>query len=239
MAVKQTLRMGDFVASTKHNSGCNVDTLSLIPHCNGTHSETVSHIVDDMVSIGHAADVGPHAGPFVAVQITVPVESVSDGENSYRPKLEPDDKIISAESLIQALKSVDAFTHRPRALIIRTSPNAGKRSEKYDSDNQPAFFTVEAMQTILELGIDHLLVDIPSIDRIHDEGLLTNHHLFWNVPEGTHNVTETTWQHKTITEMIFVSDDLPDGLYLLDLQIPSFTDTDAAPSRPIVFPLHE
>lgn len=231
--------MGQFVASTKRGSGCNVEILNIIPHCNGTHSETVSHIVDDMVSIGQAADTGEQSGPFVAVLVTVPTMNARSSDDSYRPALESTDKVITAGAIATALASVNAQAHRPQALIVRTTPNTGKQAERYDSENQPAFFTIQAIQAIVELGITHLLVDIPSIDRIHDDGLLTNHHLFWNVPEGTHRVTAETWKNKTITEMIFVSDDLSDGLYLLNLQIPSFTNTDAAPSRPIVYPLHE
>ena len=94
------------------------------------------------------------------------------------------------------------------------------------------------MQFLVEVGICHLLVDLPSVDRMYDDGLLTNHHLFWNVPEGTHELTQDTWQNKTITEMVYVSDDVADGAYLLSLQLPSFA-TDAAPSRPFLIPFAE
>jgi hypothetical protein len=40
----------------------------------------------------------------------------------------------------------------------------------------------------------------------------------------------------TITEMIFVKDDISDGSYLLNLQIASF-ENDAAPSKPILYSL--
>ncbi len=41
---------------------------------------------------------------------------------------------------------------------------------------------------------------------------------------------------KTITEMIFVDDEIRDGLYLLNLQMPAFP-TDAAPCRPVIYAL--
>ena len=43
---------------------------------------------------------------------------------------------------------------------------------------------------------------------------------------------------KTITEMIFVSNDIIDGKYLLNIQTPSFV-SDAAPSKPIIFEVNE
>jgi hypothetical protein len=42
--------------------------------------------------------------------------------------------------------------------------------------------------------------------------------------------------NKTITEMIYVRDEVADGLYLLNLQIAPFV-SDAAPSRPLLYPL--
>jgi len=38
--------------------------------------------------------------------------------------------------------------------------------------------------------------------------------------------------------MIFVDDNIPDGKYLLMIQIPAFV-SDAAPSRPIIFDINE
>ena len=40
----------------------------------------------------------------------------------------------------------------------------------------------------------------------------------------------------TITEMIFVNEEVKDGSYLLNLQIASF-ENDASPSKPILFEL--
>jgi hypothetical protein len=36
--------------------------------------------------------------------------------------------------------------------------------------------------------------------------------------------------------MIFVEDDIDDGSYLLSIQIPAFM-SDAAPSRPVIYPM--
>ena len=39
-----------------------------------------------------------------------------------------------------------------------------------------------------------------------------------------------------VTELAYVPDSVADGLYLLDLQVPAF-GADAAPSRPVLYPL--
>ena len=68
---------------------------------------------------------------------------------------------------------------------------------------------------------------------MYDDGLLTNHHLFWKVAENTHQMGSDSRQDRTITEMIYVDDAMGDGWYLLNLQVPAF-GTDAAPSRPLL-----
>jgi hypothetical protein len=44
--------------------------------------------------------------------------------------------------------------------------------------------------------------------------------------------------NSTITEMIFVADEVEDGTYLLNLQIASF-ENDASPSKPILFKIND
>ena len=85
-----------------------------------------------------------------------------------------------------------------------------------------------------EIGVAHLLVDMPSIDRIFDEGKLSNHRIFWNVAQNSFEISEESFVNKTITELIFVPEEIADGRYLLNLQIAPFA-ADASPSRPILF----
>ena len=95
-----------------------------------------------------------------------------------------------------------------KALIIRTIPNSNiKKQTKYDNSNPP-YFTQEAIRFIVDLGIEHLLVDLPSVDKENDGGKLVAHHSFWD----TNGAIRT---HATITEFIFVDDTISDGNYLL------------------------
>ena len=234
-ASSKPLQQGDFVADTQAGSSFNVDCLKLIPHCNGTHTETVGHIVDDQVWIAEKLKQ-----PFlVASLITVSptIVDLSSNADSYSPELAQNDRIISLAAIETALKAAQVEQVQPQALIIRTLPNSKqKQTANYEASSAPAFFSVEAMQAIIDSGVEHLLIDLPSVDRMMDEGLLTNHHLFWNVPAGTQKLTGEAAADKTITEMIFVPDSVQDGTYLLNLQVPAFA-SDAAPSRPVIFEL--
>jgi arylformamidase len=233
-ASSSVLKLGGFTGDTKSGGSCNVDTLRMIPHCNGTHTETVGHIVNEDIWVGHAA----MDAMMVALLITVTPESAEKVAESYRPKLEKTDRVITAKTIERAMQAVgDVKKLMPGALIVRTLPNEiEKCSRMYGEDQQPPFFTVDAMEAINQLEIRHLLVDFPSVDRMYDDGLLTNHHLYWNVEEKSHQLSGESWQDKTITEMIFVEDEIGDGIYALNLQVPAFC-SDAAPSRPVVFRL--
>ena len=174
--------------------------------------------------------------PVLLTSLLITVEPVTREQSSdtYRPPIEASDEFISASSLKQAFAGQELGQFD--ALIVRTLPNElDKLSRKYAHGRPPAFFSVEAMEAIFEAGFQHLLVDLPSIDKMWDEGKLTCHHLFWNMVEGTNQLTESVRQEKTITEMIFVHEAIQDGVYLLNLQVADW-EMDAASSRPVLFP---
>jgi len=105
-------------------------------------------------------------------------------------------------------------------------------------ENLPPFFSTEAISYIREKEVKHLLVDMPSIDRTFDEGKLANHRAFWKVAPASRAINETSLIYNTITEMIYVPNEITDGAYLLNLQIAAFL-TDASPSRPRLFKIYE
>jgi hypothetical protein len=51
--------------------------------------------------------------------------------------------------------------------------------------------------------------------------------MFWNYPENPR-------MNATITEMVYVPNEVNDGIYILNLQIASL-QTDASPSKPILY----
>ena len=84
-----------------------------------------------------------------------------------------------------------------------------------------------AAHYLRNLSVKHLLLDVPSIDKEEDKGELLAHHAFWNYPSDPR--TECT-----ISELVYVPENVKDGVYLLNLQIASF-DNDASPSKPVLY----
>ena len=152
---------------------------------------------------------------------------------NYTPDLNKEDLVITKEDLKFQLKDINpAFL---QALIVRTIPNLENKKSRDYMKVAPAFFSIDAMKYIVSLGVVHLLVDTPSVDRLLDDGHLSAHNIFWETKGKEFNPNT---QNKTITEMIFVPSSLEDGAYLLNLQIPAFV-SDAAPSRPIIYKINE
>lgn len=229
-AVSQVLETEEFTGDTRRGGSCNVESYRLIPHCNGTHTECLGHITDERISV-HAS----LKDSFIpATLITIRPVKASNTADSYRPGKEADDLLITRNALEQAL--MDCSEDFLQGLIIRTLPNDPSKKSRSYPENPPPFFSLEAMHYICELGIKHLIVDIPSIDRVFDEGKLSAHHIFWNIPPGSHQVTADSHRDRTITELVYIPDEIPDGHYLTNIQIPNFV-ADAAPSRVLLFPL--
>jgi hypothetical protein len=123
-----------------------------------------------------------------------------------------------------------------RAFVIRTLPNEmKKRRHDYTGEN-PAYLTREAAEWLVEKKVEHLVVDLPSIDRAHDEGHLTAHRIFFGLPADARELSKVQRPQCTVTELAYVPDTAPDGVYLLEIQAPALGG-DAVPSRPLLYTL--
>ena len=219
-----------FVGDTRRGGGCNFEKVSMITHCNGTHTECIGHLTHKRYSIQQQLKDSLIPASLISIS---PVEA-SHNSDQYKPAKEEGDWFITKQSLEEALvKHIAGFN---KAIIIRTIPNEDSKMKRSYTEMEPPYFSLEAMMFIVELGVDHLLVDVPSVDRTFDEGKLNAHHIFWNINAGTHEASSKAQVNKTITEMIFVPDQIADGNYLLNLQVAPFV-ADAAPSRPLIYPL--
>jgi kynurenine formamidase len=220
-----------FVGDVRQGGSCNCDICSFVPHTSGTHTECVGHISRVPIAVHDILQ----DSLIPVTLITITPRSTSHTDETYDPALEPLDTLITRAALEQSLKGSDpAFLE---GVVIRTTPNGPEKKTQDYARIRPAFFSMEGIRYLTELGVKHLLADIPSIDRLHDEGKLTNHHIFWEVPPGHHPTAGQKPSLRTITELIYVADTIADGVYVLNLQVAPFM-ADASPSRPILFELH-
>ncbi len=231
-AVSKPYETKDLIGDTRRGGSCNFEQVKFIPHCNGTHTESIGHITHARISVHDCLqDV------FIpATLISIAPEEASKTNETYAVSLNSEDKLLTRNALENALgENAENFLD---GLIIRTLPNEKDKLTKTYLDEIPPFFSTEAMNYIREKNIKHLLVDVSSIDRIFDEGKLSNHRIFWNVEAGSFELNEESFLRNTVTEMIFAPESVEDGVYLLNLQIAAF-QSDASPSRPLLFKVFE
>ena len=115
------------------------------------------------------------------------------------------------------------------AIIIRTLPNHPDKMVRHYGNTNPVYLDAALAGKMANEKIVHLLLDPPSVDREEDGGELKAHRAFWQYPDAPR-------LDATITEMVYIDNVVPDGLYLLQIQIPAL-DLDASPSRPFIYPL--
>ena len=218
---------GDLVGDTRRGGSCNFETYTLIPHCNGTHTECVGHITLDRISVSECLK----ESLMSAVLVTVEPQSAGSVDESLTDMAVPTDLIVTASSLRKSLS--DRISDITSAVVIRTIPNDDSKKRRLYNDDSAPYFSIDCIELLNELGIKHIVCDLPSIDRMNDGGVLINHKRFWRIETNSDRPDENS-MGKTITELAYIPESLEDGIYVLDLQIPDFV-ADAAPSRPILY----
>ena len=206
--------MGEWVGEVaKGTSSTNFFNIFFNPHAHGTHTECLGHITKKKYSVLDSLQTYFFYSKLISVT----------------PQLINEDYVITIEQIQKLVYQSETID----ALIIRTLPNdENKKSKKYSHANPP-YLSEKAAIYIKDIGINHLLIDLPSVDKEKDQGALLAHKAFWNVKDIV-NVNKEARFDATITELIFVSNQITDGYYLLNLQIASFKN-DATPSKPILY----
>jgi kynurenine formamidase len=205
----------NWTGKVSEGSSTNFNNIFFNPHGHGTHTECLGHITNDFYSINQCLK-----------QFFFMAELVS-----ISPEERNDDFVITKGQIENSLNG-----KTPEAIIIRTNPNNSNKKSKNYSHTNPPYLLEEAATYIREIGIKHLLIDLPSVDREEDEGKLLAHKAFWNV-KNTTILNDDARLDCTITELIYVNDSVSDGTYLLNLQIASF-ENDASPSKPVLYAIH-
>ncbi len=232
-AVSRPLVLPGFSGEVRSGASCNCRTIELTPHCNGTHTESVAHLLAEPLDVCEVVPLGLMPALLLSL---LPVAAATSGEDSD-PAPQPLDRLLTRA----ALRAVwpDSLPFAPRALVLRsaTPPAGTTRSGGADEATQePPYLSRQLVTELVARGIEHLVVELPSIDRGHDGGRLCGHRLFFGLPPRSTRLAEATRRGCTITEYASVPATLPDGPCALQLTLPHLAG-DAVPSRPLVFRL--
>lgn len=198
---------GSFIGDTRQGGPVNFMNVRFNPHGNGTHTECVGHIAKETYTINSQLKFFFYLVKLISV---------------YPVRTDDGDRVITKASMEACLLPGEA-----QALIIRTLPNDDSKLQRHYSGINAPYLAPDAVQYLVGCGIEHLLIDLPSIDKEEDGGALAAHKAFWQYPGEVR-------EGCTITELIYVPDEIMDDYFLLNIQIASF-EIDASPSKPILY----
>jgi arylformamidase len=196
-----------FVGDVNKGGAVNFRNITFNPHGNGTHTECVGHISKEFYSINQCMKRF-----FFLAQLV-----------SINPEKRGADSIITFEQIKASFQKKD----KSEAFIVRTLPNTADKTHRQYTNSNPPFIEPEAMNWLYEEGIRHFLIDTPSVDKELDDGKLIAHHTYWNYPNNPR-------LDATITELVYVPNQVQDGLYMLNLQMAAI-ENDASPSKPTLY----
>jgi kynurenine formamidase len=228
-ATARPFMAGRFVGDTRAGGSCNCELLTLAPHCNGTHTECVGHVTEERVAVADCL----RGGMIFALLVSIAPAAANASPEDSDPAPAESDLLVTAAALQAA-----AARHvgpAPRALIIRTlRSGANLPLQSYRGPAPAPYLSRQAAVWLVDRGIEHVVLDLPSADRADDGGRLTAHRIFFGLPAGSRRAADAGRPQASITELAWVPAAILDGYYLLDLQIPAF-QADAAPSRPLLY----
>ena len=202
-------RTEHYIGSVKEGGSVNFRDIKFNPHGHGTHTECLGHITKEVHSVNNVLT----NFFFNARLVSILPKRITRENGDVDFVIGPD--------------QIDLTNFEGEALVVRCLPNDGNKLHSNYSDTNPPYFDLSCVDKLLTANIDHLLIDLPSVDRESDGGELVFHHAFWEVPQRPNF-------KRTITEMIFVDNSIEDGDYILEIQMAPFQN-DASPSRPVLY----
>ena len=210
-ATAEPVRSDGWVGSVAEGGSVNFRDITFNPHAHGTHTETREHVRDEFQPIDALARSGNL--PFLVPALLIDALPESSGNDWIVPltALEPHDEWMR--------------THRPAAVILRCTNGDVQRDW---SQTNPPYLEAGFAEELVTRGIQHLLLDLPSVDREVDGGELRAPHAFFGPVSSSR-------EGATISELLCVPEGLGAGPGLLAMQVAPFVH-DAAPSRPLWFP---
>lgn len=203
-----------YIGSVAKGGSVNFRDIYFNPHGHGTHTECLGHITNEVYSVNQVLKEYFYKVKLVSIE----------PKTVLNKKYNQEDRVITLEQIRNIGKLQEA-------LIIRTLPNHPEKKSKHYSNTNPCYIENECADYIIQNGVNHFLIDMPSVDRENDGGELAFHHRFWEVPNNPNF-------ERTITELVYIDNSIEDGEYILSIQMAPF-ENDASPSRPVLYKIEE
>jgi len=214
-ATAEPVRTDGWTGSVAEGGSVNFRDITFNPHAHGTHTETREHIRDTF----HPIDALARSGALPFLMPALLVEAMPESRSTAHG----DDWVVPVSVLETAAADVQRWA--PSALLLRCTTGEVHRDW---SNSNPPYLEAGFAERLVELSIEHLLIDLPSVDREIDGGVLRAHNAFFGDDPASR-------PNATISELLCVPQGASAGPGLIAMQVSPFVN-DAAPSRPLWFP---
>jgi len=203
----------------------NVDELTICCHNNRTHTESTNHVYKDGLNV---SDIPKSAAFRGCLLISVKPIPVIESEDKYDGGAELDkynDLIVTkamieekmSRILVRCPSNLPAFFKQ--CVFVRIEGDFQKHT------NWP-FLSNDAMQYLHDNISDIFGINLCSVDR-EESPKVPNHRIwFGHDPKST----------RLICEGLSIPPHISDGIYTVNYQLAPIANTDAVPTRPIVYP---
>lgn len=212
-------RAGDWIGRRDQGASVNCDDVTLCAHSGVTHTECARHVGDLDLQIHEVA----------------PLQLLRALLLDIAPTRRPDGASVISDASLQhawasALGGLPADTTLD-AIVVRSRPS-DEPPHRVWSNTDPPYFEPDAISTLVARDVQHIITDLPSLDPEVDAGALICHRAFFGLSPSR----PERQRRATITELAWVPASLSQGPGLLRLDVVEWP-SDAAPSRPVFYPV--
>ena len=205
----------------------NVDKLTLCCHNNRTHTESTAHVFKDGLNISDCSSL-THFGCIVISVEPVSIRTLSDDQYRYECGAEMGRERDSSvtKSMIQSRieELLSKYKDHPEITSFFKQSIFIRMIGDIQCDEHWPFLSNDAMEYLHDTFSNVFGINLPSVDRM-ESPKVPNHRIWFGHAKST----------RLITEGLQFGDDINDGLYVLDLQLAPIADTDAVPTRPVIY----
>lgn len=203
-----------FVGHVDRGGSCNVDVLSYVPH-GLTHLETSAHVLSPGSNPPAVKDIPANHLHGIVYLIDLSYLEAEPGQaipwDTVKTKLNANTMPISMVALKTKSSLLPAHYDFTEKDFIYLAPETAKGIHDYR-------VTIPGPHTT-EMKINCLILDLPSIDREHEEGKLLAHRAWFGLPQTGYSGTDE--EKRALVELAWFSG-LTEGYYLATITPPRF-----------------
>lgn len=190
-------------------TGCRVPRLSLSVHCCEPHLECAAHLMETSFDYC-VSDALANGSVEKAVLISPQPEKLGISGETY-PAGQPEDLIISKRELVCALSAYECNLYD--SIVIRISSDYLPTFPGSTEIREWPFLSQECSEYIRS-RFQHYRTNAPSVEKSDSGGEMWNHRILFNLPAGDFSSRDYD-EKRTIGELFFIPDRVPDGVYQL------------------------